>query len=97
MKRGWLFWIFWGVDALIAAVTVYFFFRGLADGSITIFNIALWLGVLAGLVGILGGSLRLRTKGHARWAMGLVLFLAIPGILTVLLFFAAVMLQPRWN
>ena len=67
--RGKLFWFIWGFDALIAAIFLFFFFWGLADGSVSSFNIVLWLGILAGLAGILGGSLdsnRRATRGR-RW------------------------------
>ena len=95
--RGKLFRFVWGVDALIAAIFVGFFFWGLADGTVSSFNIVLWLGILAGLAGILGGSHRLQSKGHTRPAMGLLLILAIPGFLGVLFFLAVLMLHPRWN
>ena len=96
-KSGKLFRIVWGFDALIAAVFVLFFFWGLADGTVSSFNIVLWLGILACLAGILGGSWVLRSKGHTRPAMGLLMILAIPGILGVLFFLAVLILHPRWN
>jgi len=95
--RGKLFRFVWGVDALIAAIFVGFFFWGLADGTVSSFNIVLWLGILAGLAGILGGSHRLESKGHTRPAVGLLLILAIPGFLGVLFFLAVLILHPRWN
>jgi len=95
--RGKLFRFVWGVDALIAAIFVGFFFWGLADGTVSSFNIVLWLGILAGLAGILGGSHRLESKGYTRPAMGLLLILAIPGFLGVLFFLAVLILHPRWN
>jgi len=95
--RGKLFRFVWGVDALIAAIFVGFFFWGLADGTVSSFNIVLWLGILAGLAGILGGSHRLQSKGYTRPAMGLLLILAIPGFLGVLFFLAVLILHPRWN
>ena len=91
------FWIVWGFDALIAAIFVFFFFWGLADGTVSSFNIVLWLAVLAGLAGILLGSLKLRSKGHGRQAVGLLLILAIPGVLGLVFFLAVVILHPRWN
>jgi hypothetical protein len=97
VKRDRLFWILWGFDALIAAVFLFFFFWGLADGTVSSFNIVLWLAILAGLAVILGGSLKLRAKGHARPAIGILLILAIPGMLGVLFFLAVLILQPRWN
>ena len=95
--RGKLFWIVWGFDALIAAGFLFFFFWGLADGTVSSFNIVLWIAILAGLAGILGGSHRLQSKGHTRPAVGLLLILAIPGFLGVLFFLAVLMLHPRWN
>ena len=89
MKRGRLFWFTWGFDALIAAVFLFFFFWGLADGSV--------FGILAGLAAVLGGGLKLRSIGRVRPAMGLLLILAIPGALGVLFFLAVLILQPRWN
>ena len=95
--RGKLFWFTWGFDALIAAIFLFFFFWGLSDGTVSSFNIVLWLGILAGLGGILGGSHRLQAKGLTRPAMGLLMILAIPGLLGVLFFLAVLILQPRWN
>ena len=95
--RGRGFRILWGFNALIAAIFLFFFFWGLADGRVSSFNIVLWLGVLAALAAILGGSLALRAKGHTRPAVGLLLILALPGILGVLFFLAVVILHPRWN
>jgi hypothetical protein len=97
MRGSRLFWILWWFDALIAAVFVFFLFWGLADGSVSSFNIALWLAILAGLAGVLAGSRALKARGRAGPALGLVLILGIPGMLGVLFFLAIVILQPRWN
>jgi hypothetical protein len=96
-KRGKLFWFLWGFDALIAAIFVFFFFWGLADGTVSAFNIVLWLAILAGLAAILGGGWTLHARGHRRAAKGVLLILAIPGFLGVLFFLAVAILQPRWN
>ena len=96
-KPGKLFRILWWFDALIAAVFLFFFFWGLADGTVSAFNIVLWLAILTCLAGILGGSRALRSKGHRRPAMGLLLILAIPGILGLIFFLAVAILHPRWN
>jgi hypothetical protein len=95
--KGRGFRILWGFNALIAAIFLFFFFWGLADGRVSSFNIMLWLGVLAALAAILGSSLALRAKGHTRPAVGLLLILAIPGMLGVLFFLAVLILHPRWN
>jgi hypothetical protein len=91
------FRIVWGFDALIAAIFVFFFFWGLADGTVSSFNIVLWLAILAGLAGVLGGSLWLRKKGRTREAAALLLILAIPGVLGLVFFLALIILHPRWN
>ena len=91
------FWILWGWDALIALVFVVFFVWGLADGSVSSFNIVLWLGVLGALGGVLGGSSWLRTAGHLRAAKTVLLSLAVPGVLVVLFFLVVLIAQPRWN
>ena len=91
------FWILWGWDALIALVFLVFFFWGLADGTVSEFNIVLWLGILSGLGVVVGGSLWLRSSGHVVLAVALLLLLAIPGALFALFFLAVLVLQPRWN
>ena len=40
------FWIAWAIDAVVAAIAVCFFLVGLADGSVSSFNIALWACIL---------------------------------------------------
>ena len=92
-----LYWFLWGWDALIALVFVVFFVWGLADGSVSSFNIVLWIGILAALGGVLGGSSWLRSSGHQRIANGVLLSLAIPGFLVALFFLVLIIAQPRWN
>ena len=91
------FWVLWGFDAVIAAVVLFFFFAGLANGRVSSFNIGLWLIVLTVVGGVVGGSLVLRSKGWNARAMGVLLLLAIPGSLFVLFFLAVLILHPRWN
>jgi len=52
-----LFWILWSIGALVVLVTVVFFFWVLTDGSVQSFNMGLWLGLLAVVFGVTGGSL----------------------------------------
>jgi len=91
------FWLVWGFDALIAAVVLFFFFAGLANGRVSSFNIGLWLILLLSVAGIVGGSLRLRMIGHRGAAMAVLLILAVPGFLCVLFFVVALITHPRWN
>ena len=91
------FWMPWAIDVVIAIIVLYFFLVGLADGSVSSFNIGLWLFILLGLGSILGGSLWLKTAGHQTLAMVLLLILAIPGLLYGLFLLALVIAAPRWN
>lgn len=91
------FWVLWGVDALIVSVAVYFFLVGLSDGSVSSFNITLWVVMLILLAGILGGSVLLRSFGHITAAWLVILILAIPGLIGAVLCLAVIVSQPNWN
>jgi len=91
------FWVLWGIDAVIAAVILYFFFVGLADGSVSMFNIGLWIAILAALSAVIGGSLWLRSTGQRGPATIVLLILAVPGILFALYFIVLLISNPRWN
>lgn len=91
------FRILFGIDALAAAVVVFFFLWGLSDGSVSSFNILLWLAMLGGVGGVLGGGAWLRSNGHLRVANGVLLILAIPATLIGLFFLLLIVAQPRWN
>ena len=47
-----LFRILCGIDGAIGLLVFGFFLAGLADGSVSSFNIGLWMGLLAGLAGV---------------------------------------------
>lgn len=91
------FWFVWGLDALIGAVALCFFVVGLSNGRVSSFNIGLWLVLLLGLAGVIGGSLKLRSLGRARAAMAVALVLGIPGLLCALFFLVVLIARPRWN
>lgn len=91
------FWVLWGFDALIALVVLYFFFIGLADGSVSSFNIGLWLLILLAVGGVVLGSLGLRSADHSGAAKGVLLILALPGLMFLLFFLSVLLLNPRWN
>lgn len=91
------FWILWGFDACIALVALYFFFIGLGDGSVSSFNMGIWLIVLGGLAVILVGSLWLKGMGKLLLAKGLLGILAVPGLLYVLFMLLVIVSNPRWN
>lgn len=92
-----LFRILFGFDSLVALVALYFFVVGLADGSVSSFNILLWLALLAGIATVLGGSMLLNVRGHRGPANALLSVLAFPGFCFALFLLLVLVLQPRWN
>ena len=96
--RGGLFFrLLWVFDLLVAVVVVVFFFWGLADGSVSSFNMGLWLGLLALVGGVVVGGRALQRAGQAALANILLLVLAIPGLGFTLFLLLVLILQPRWN
>ncbi len=91
------FWILWGFDACIALVVLYFFFIGLGDGSVSSFNMGLWLMLLGGLAVILLGSLWLKGLEKLMLAKILLAILAVPGLLYLLFILLILISKPRWN
>ncbi len=85
------------IDAIVAAIVVYFFVVGLGDGSISEFNIQLWVVILLALAAIIGGGVLLDGKGYRKAANGVLLVLATPGVLYGLFLLLIVITQPRWN
>ena len=85
------------IDAILAATLLYFFFTGLEDGSVSAFNILLWLGLVGGMAAIIVGAYALKSKGRILAANLLLLVPAFPGTMFGLFILAALFLQPRWN
>ncbi|MDJ1483711.1 osmoprotectant transporter permease [Cytophagaceae bacterium YF14B1] len=83
-------WLLWSFDALIALVVLYFFFVGLADGSVSLDNMLMWLLILLGIGGILLIGLWLRSA-TILW------ILAAPGLVYLLFLLIVVIGKPRWN
>jgi hypothetical protein len=91
------FGILLAIDAVAALVILYFFLIGLADGSVSSFNIQLWLGTLAVIAAILGGGLALKAKGQRIAANLVLLILATPAAIYGLFVLSIIVFQPRWN
>jgi hypothetical protein len=91
------FWIAWSIDAIAALILVAFFIIGLADGSVSSFNIGLWLLVLGVAGGVVLGGLALRSSARRALATTLVTIPAVPTALTGLFFLAIVLIPARWN
>lgn len=86
-----------GIDILAALVVCYFFFVGLADGSVSSFNGGLWFALLAGVGAVIGGGWALQTKGYRRAAAAVLMILAVPAVVYALFIALIVITQPRWN
>jgi hypothetical protein len=85
------------IDLLIAGIVVYFFFAGLADGSVSSFNMTLWLTILAGLAAILAAGYAFRFAGRGALANLVLLVLAVPGALYAFFLVVVVLSGARWN
>jgi len=85
------------VDGLAAAVVLYFFAAGLADGSVSDFNAELWAGLLLALAAVLGGGLLLRHAGRPRLANAVLALLAVPALAYGLFIVLVIVSGARWN
>ena len=89
--------LFLAIAAAILGIALYFFVTGIADGSVSSFNILLWLMMLVCLGSIVAGGYGLNAKGQRRTATALLAVLAIPGVLAALFILSVIVFQPRWN
>lgn len=91
------FWLLFAFDAALSAGLLAFFLAGIGDGSVSGFNLGLWLPPVGITLAILAGSLSLWRKGRSRPAIGLLLVPALPGIAFLLFFAMIVATQPDWH
>lgn len=91
------FWILWGIDAVLSLVVLYFFFVGLADGSVSSFNMGVWLLILMGVGAVMLGSLWLKSNQYLIVAKIVLSILALPGVLYGLFMLIIIITKPRWN
>jgi hypothetical protein len=95
---GMLFFrILLAIDTLAALVIVYFFIVGIVDGSVSSFNITLWLGILAIVAAVLGGGWMLNKSGQRAAGNVVLAVLAIPGILFGVFMLVVIIAQPNWH
>lgn len=84
-------------SALTVSVLVYFFVVGLADGSVSSFNLVLWLALLSVSALSLGGAHALQARSRTGLAMVALAVTAVPGLLAALFVLLLLVTQPRWN
>jgi hypothetical protein len=92
-----LFRILCGIDVLVAAIFLYFFLWGVADGTVSAFNIGLWLLILGGIAAVLGGGWALKAAGHRGSANALLAVLAVPSAGFGLLFLLLALTVTNWH
>ncbi len=95
--RSWTYLVTLAVAALVAVVVVAFFVIGILDGSVSPFNITLWLGLLAVVGVVLFAGARLRAKGRTKSAIAVLSLLALPGVLYALFILLVIGSGARWN
>lgn len=86
-----------GIDAIAAAIIGYFFLVGLADGSVSSFNIELWIGLLLGVAAIFAIGIALRRAARPALANLVLSTLAIPTVFYGLFILTVILAAPRWN
>jgi hypothetical protein len=91
------FRIAWAIDIMVALVLVFFFLIGIADGSVSSFNIVLWLGMLGGIAALIVGANALARRGQTVLATVIAAVPALPALLYGLFVLVAVMSGARWN
>lgn len=75
-----LFRFLLGVDILAIALVSYFFFAGLAEGTVSDFNAGIWGQIWAGIGAIMAVGLWLRRSGRPRLANLALAVLALPAL-----------------
>ena len=84
-------------SASTSTVLLAFFVIGLADGSVSSFNLTLWLVLLAAAWASVWAGYALRSRHRFLAATAALSITAVPGLLAVLFLLLVVLTQPRWN
>ena len=85
------------IDFVVLALIAGFFLIGLADGSVSSFNMLLWLLVLVVPTAVVLGGWRLKARGQGRAASVVLALLAVPAALAGLFFLLLILGPGRWN
>lgn len=86
-----------GLAALTAATLAFSFLVGIADGTVSSANLALWTVLLGGLGGVLGGGVLLHRHGRSGWSKLVLAVVAVPAPLGGLFFLVLLLTVDRWN
>ena len=93
----WIYRVFLAVASVVALVIVTFFFWGLADGSVSSFNFAIWLVALVVAVAVPIFGIQFATRGHHFAAIFVLGILALPGLVYGLFLLLVVGSGTPWN
>jgi len=84
-------------SALTVFVLVLFFVIGVGDGSVSSFNVVLWMGLLAVTSLSLWVGLALHRKGRFALSLVALSITAVPGLVAALFVLLLLVTQQRWN
>ena len=92
-----LFGTLFAINILAALVAFGFFIIGLADGTVTTFNILIWAAMLGTLFSLPFLAWLMRLRGHAR--VGTVLMLPVAGVAVIggLVLLVMMISPPNWR
>lgn len=82
---------------LTNAVAIIFFVIGIGDGTVSSFNIALWIGLLAGAAVSLWAGRSLRARGRYVAAIAALSVSALPALVGSVFLLMLLTTQPHWN
>jgi hypothetical protein len=86
-----------GLAVLPAAAAIWFFVLGLGDGSVSEFNILLWLGLLAVACGVPALGAALQGNGQALAAKLVLALGAVPAAIGIVVLLVLIVAPPRWH
>ena len=91
------FWVLWSVDVLAALVVLFFFLAGIADGSVSSFNLGIWTVLLAAVAAVVCGGWWLRSNGRTGLAAVVLSVLAVPAVLYMCFVLLVITSGTSWN
>ena len=94
---SWTYRVTFALAAIVAAIALFFFVIGLGDGSVSSFNMGLWLTLLGVVAVVLVAGRRLQASGRPRTAVAVLGVLALPGLLYALFMLLVLVSGERWN
>ncbi|MCC6717158.1 MAG: hypothetical protein IT555_04680 [Acetobacteraceae bacterium] len=92
-----LFATLFALNVAAALVALTFFVIGLADGSVTSFNILIWAALLGVVFTMPWAGWAVRMRGRKRLGMLLLLPVAVPAIAAGVMLVLLLVMRPDWR